>query len=83
MTQIGHSARVSKLNVIDSMCNARVTSHVPLKDVASLIYVDEIVAATALANTTLKSVGFGRPRIAVAALNPHAWDGGAIWSQGN
>jgi len=75
---IGHSARVSEFNVIDGMWNARVTSHVPLKDVASLISVDEIVAAIALADTTLKSAGFGRPRIAVAALNPHAGDGGAI-----
>ena len=69
--------RVSEFNVIDGMWNARVTSHVPLKDVASLLSVDEIVASIALADKTLRAAGFERPRIAVAALNPHAGDGGA------
>ena len=32
----GHTGRASEFNVIDGMWNARVTSHVPLKDVAGL-----------------------------------------------
>ncbi len=74
----GHSGRASEFNVIDGMWNARVTSHVPLKDVAGLLSVDEIVDAVVLADRTLRESGFERPRIAVAALNPHAGDGGAI-----
>ena len=31
-----------------------------------------------MSDKTLKEAGFLRPRIAVAALNPHAGDGGAI-----
>lgn len=76
--RIGFEGRVSEFNVIEGMWNARVTSHVPLKDVAGLLSVDEILASVRLADRTLVAAGFKRPRIAVAALNPHAGDGGTI-----
>ena len=76
--RIGHEGRVSEFNVIDGMWNARVTSHVPLKEVAERLSQEEIVASVKLADRTLKEAGFPRPRIAVAALNPHAGDGGKI-----
>ena len=76
--RIGHRGRVSEFNVIDGMWNARVTSHIPLKEVASQLSVKEIVAAIRLADETLRAAGFSRPRIAVAALNPHAGEGGNI-----
>ncbi len=75
---IKHPHRVSEFNVIDGMWNARVTSHIPLREVADHLSVDEIVAATQLANDTLLDAGFSKPRIAVAALNPHAGDNGSI-----
>jgi len=74
--RIGHTGRVSEFNVIDGMWNARVTSHIPLRAVADALTGDEIVAAIRLADETLRQAGFARPRIAVAALNPHAGDGG-------
>jgi 4-hydroxythreonine-4-phosphate dehydrogenase len=40
--------------------------------------VETIVEAIVLADRTLKEAGFGAPRIAVAAINPHAGDGGQI-----
>lgn len=76
--RIGHQGRVSEFNVVEGMWNARVTSHVPLRAVADLLSVEEIVASIGLADATLREAGFPRPRIAVAALNPHAGDGGAI-----
>ena len=76
--RIGHRGRVSEFNVVDGMWNARVTSHIPLREVASQLTTAEIVAAIRLADETLRAAGFGRPRIAVAALNPHAGDGGNI-----
>ena len=76
--RIGHRGRVSEFNVIDGMWNARVTSHVPLKDVSGLLSIARIVESIVLADRTLRAAGFERPRIAVAALNPHAGDGGAI-----
>jgi 4-hydroxythreonine-4-phosphate dehydrogenase len=76
--RIGHRGRVSEFNVIDGMWNGRVTSHVPLRDVAQRLSEDEIVASVKLAHQTLREAGFVHPRIAVAALNPHAGDGGKI-----
>lgn len=70
--------KVGEYNVIDGMWNARVTSHVPLREVADLLSVERIVDAIALADVTLKEAGFAAPRIAVAAINPHAGDGGQI-----
>ena len=78
---IDHPSRVGEFNVIDGMWNARVTSHVPLRAVADRISVDEIVSAAQLAHATLRDAGFDHPRIAVAALNPHAGDNGAIGSE--
>ena len=75
---IGLQSRVSEFNVIDGMWNARVTSHIPLREVADHLSVEGIVEAVRLADVTLKDAGFPRPRIAVAALNPHAGDGGNI-----
>ena len=34
---LGLSTRASEFNVVDKMWNARVTSHVPLKEVSDLI----------------------------------------------
>ena len=76
--RLGSQERASEFNVIDGMWNGRVTSHVPLRAVADLLSVELIVDAIRLADRTMKEAGFERPRIAVAALNPHAGDGGAI-----
>jgi len=75
---IGHQHRVSEFNVIDGMWNARVTSHIPLRAVADHLCSDEIIAAIELSHSTLVDAGFASPRIAVAALNPHAGDNGTI-----
>ena len=75
---INHPHRVSEFNVIDGMWNARVTSHIPLREVASRLNKTEIIDSIKLANTTLLAAGFTSPRIAVAALNPHAGDNGNI-----
>lgn len=75
---INYSTRVSEFNVIEGMWNARVTSHIPLRSVADHLNINEIVASIELADSTLKDAGINPPRIAVAALNPHAGDCGNI-----
>ena len=75
---IGHQDRVSEFNVIDGMWNARVTSHIPLRQVADHLTMDEIIASIKLSHSTLSEAGYASPRIAVAALNPHAGDDGNI-----
>lgn len=59
----------------------RITSHVPLKEVSSLIKKDRVARIIRFAHDTLISVGFDNPRIAVAALNPHAGDGGLLGTE--
>ncbi len=72
------TTRASEFNVADGMWNGRVTSHVAMKDVPSLLTVDRIEESIVLADRTLKMAGYQRPRIVVAAYNPHAGDGGLM-----
>jgi 4-hydroxythreonine-4-phosphate dehydrogenase len=73
---LGHSGMASEFNVLDRVWNARVTSHVPLSAVAGLITEELVVENLKLTHSALVAAGFAAPRIAVAALNPHAGDGG-------
>jgi len=68
----------TELNQLDELWTTRVTSHVPLRDVAALLSTQRIIDATKLAAETMRRAGIARPRIAVAGLNPHAGDGGTI-----
>lgn len=65
-----------EFNVLEGLWNARVTSHIALKDVAALLSIDAIAKAGVLADRCMRQAGVAAPRIAVAALNPHAGDGG-------
>ena len=74
---LGFKGAATEFNILEGLWNARVTSHIPL--------VGGIVApyrstrssqALELTATALRAAGFEPPRIGVAALNPHAGDGG-------
>ncbi len=67
-----------EFNILGGLWNARVTSHIPLKDVAAHLSVDSVSAAGQLAAHCMREAGFERPRLAVAGLNPHAGDGGSF-----
>lgn len=71
-----HPGPASEFNVLDALWNARVTSHIPLSKVAESITQERILRSLALTDASMRGAGFARPRIAVAALNPHAGDGG-------
>jgi 4-hydroxythreonine-4-phosphate dehydrogenase len=73
---IGSDAAASEFNILGKLWNARVTSHIPLSEVASSITEARIIRALTLANGCLRAAGIDPPRIAVAGLNPHAGDGG-------
>jgi 4-hydroxythreonine-4-phosphate dehydrogenase len=74
--ELGHKGPYGEFNVLETIWNARVTSHVPLAKVSSLLSVDAILRALTLTDDSLRAAGLASPRIAVAALNPHAGDGG-------
>jgi 4-hydroxythreonine-4-phosphate dehydrogenase len=67
---------IAELNTLDGLWTSRVTSHIPLREVAETITGERIGEAIDLIDTVLKRSGVSRPRISVAALNPHAGDGG-------
>jgi 4-hydroxythreonine-4-phosphate dehydrogenase len=73
---LGHKGPCSEFNILGDLWNARVTSHIPLKDVAKHITKQAVVDALVLTDAGLKAAGVAAPRIALAALNPHAGDGG-------
>ena len=73
---LGFQGHHSEVNMLDELITTRVTSHIALKDVVGSIDEDGVIKAVHLANDTLKAAGQTRPRIGVAAINPHAGDAG-------
>jgi 4-phospho-D-threonate 3-dehydrogenase / 4-phospho-D-erythronate 3-dehydrogenase len=71
-----HTGFFGEMNVIKEFATFRVTSHVALREAVDMISPERITSAVRLADTTLKANGIARPRIAVAALNPHSGEGG-------
>lgn len=72
----GHSGFFGEMNVIKEFCTFRVTSHVALREAVKMITPERITSAINLANDTLRAAGRDKPRIGVAALNPHSGEGG-------
>ena len=73
---LGVTGYFCEFNTLDSLWTARVSSHVPLKDAASYLTRERIVAATRLIHESLRASGVAAPRVAVAAFNPHGGEGG-------
>ena len=61
-----------EFNVIDNFWTARVTSHIPIKEVPNHVKKENILKPIKLINEAMKLNGIKNPRVAVQALNPHA-----------
>jgi 4-hydroxy-L-threonine phosphate dehydrogenase PdxA len=61
-----------EFNVIDNFWTARVSSHIPIKEVPEHIKKEKIIKPIKLINEAMKLNGIKNPRVAVQALNPHA-----------
>ena len=66
----------SEMNVLDGLWMSRATSHVALKVALEQLTAQRIDEALTLADATMSGAGIVEPRIAVAALNPHAGESG-------
>ena len=73
---LGVEGYISELNTLNGIWTSRVSSHIALKDVAGYITEHRITEAVQLIDSTLRRSGLSRPRLSVAALNPHAGDNG-------
>jgi 4-hydroxythreonine-4-phosphate dehydrogenase len=71
-----HAGYFSEMNVLDGLWMSRATSHVALKIALEQLSGERIEEALKLADATMRGAGIAEPRIAVAALNPHAGEGG-------
>lgn len=72
----GHRGPFGEMNVLDNLWMSRVTSHVSLRKALEQITAGRIVEVLELADRTMRAAGIDAPRIGVAALNPHAGEGG-------
>jgi 4-hydroxythreonine-4-phosphate dehydrogenase len=65
--------------VADSFRIGVVTSHIPLKEVATSLTKEAIVKkAKVFENSLIRDFGITKPRIAILGLNPHAGDNGLL-----
>jgi 4-hydroxythreonine-4-phosphate dehydrogenase len=71
-----HKGLFSEMNVLDNQWMTRATSHVSLREAVQQISFERICNALRLSNDTMRKAGIEKPRIAVAALNPHGGEGG-------
>ncbi|WP_445396283.1 4-hydroxythreonine-4-phosphate dehydrogenase PdxA [Zobellella sp. An-6] len=73
---LGVEGYFCEFNTLGHLWTSRISSHVPLKDAARYVTRERIVAASKLIHEALLLAGFESPRVAVAAFNPHAGEGG-------
>lgn len=74
--KLGVDSFFCEFNTLGNLWTSRISSHVPLKDVVSILSEERIIEASKLIYKALKAADIESPRVAVAALNPHAGDGG-------
>ena len=74
--KLGVTGYFCEFNTLGNLWTSRISSHIPLKDAASYVTQDRIIAASQLIYDSLKLAGNDAPRVAVAAFNPHAGEGG-------
>jgi 4-hydroxythreonine-4-phosphate dehydrogenase len=63
---------------VEALRVVHVTRHVPLREVAEHITRDRVLETIRLTDAGLRQMGIPRPRLAVAALNPHGGDEGLL-----
>ena len=73
---LNYSGVCGELNVLQNLWTARVTSHVPLKEVSQLLTSNKVFEAIEMISKALQASGNDKPRIAVCGLNPHNGDNG-------
>jgi len=73
---LGHRGACGEFNVLESLWTSRVTSHVPLRDVADLLSAEKVAEAIGMLDDALRRAGIVTPRIGVCGLNPHNGDNG-------
>lgn len=74
---LGVAGYFCEFNTLGELWTSRVSSHIPLKDAASMLSKERIVDAARLIYRSLQASGTANPKVAIAAFNPHGGDGGS------
>ncbi len=74
---LGVTGYFCEFNTLGELWTSRVSSHIPLKDAAGHLSIERIEQSAELIYRSLLASGFARPKIAIAAFNPHGGDGGS------
>ena len=75
---LGYRGPCGEFNVLEKLWTSRVTSHIPLKDVAGLLTAEGVAEAIGMLHDALRRAGNAAPRIGVCGLNPHNGDNGSF-----
>ncbi|MDO4231047.1 MAG: 4-hydroxythreonine-4-phosphate dehydrogenase PdxA [Lautropia sp.] len=73
---LGVKGYFCEFNTLGNLWTSRISSHVPLKDVATYLSVERIQQASMLIYESLLANGIEAPKVAIAGFNPHNGDGG-------
>lgn len=73
---LGVRSYFCEFNTLGHLWTSRISSHVPLKDVARYLSVQRITQAAELIYQSLLATGVNTPKVAIAGFNPHNGDGG-------
>ncbi|MES2184117.1 MAG: 4-hydroxythreonine-4-phosphate dehydrogenase PdxA [Pseudomonadota bacterium] len=73
---LGVTGYFCEFNTLGGLWTSRISSHIPLKDAAGYLSVERIQQGAELIYRSLLATGVARPKVAIAAFNPHGGDGG-------
>ncbi len=73
---LGVKGYFCEFNTLGNLWTSRISSHVPLKDVAGYLSQERIAQAAELIYRSLLANGIAEPKVAIAGFNPHNGDGG-------
>lgn len=75
LAKLTHTDEFAMTFIAPALRVALLTTHVPLTEVSSYVKKSDLEKLIRLIHRELVGFGFGNPRIAVAALNPHGGEG--------
>ena len=78
LAELTSAGRVTTMLATPGLRAVHVTRHVPLAEVAANITHERVLETIRLTDVGLRGMGISRPRVAVAALNPHGGDEGVL-----
>jgi 4-hydroxythreonine-4-phosphate dehydrogenase len=81
LARISRTAEYATMLVSGTLRVVHLTTHYSLKDACALVTKEKILARLKLTDSSFRKWGVAGPRIGVAALNPHAGEGGLFGSE--